>query len=175
MVVIIAMQSYVSKRTPKNIRGMIFAVIGIASTIGNVLYLEIYNYLSVKFAQYMAFGVVAGIDLIMLIFVLIMIFLKKYGQPAAGTDEGEAAEEMDLKGADLGIGNYNDIPVIEEDPRAAIYDEKILEADEEYEVSTRKGSILPKVVKKDRKGSLHKGSINPNDNFDDEEDYEGYV
>ena len=175
MVVIIAMQSYVSKRTPKNIRGMIFAVIGIASTIGNVLYLEIYNYLSVKFAQYMAFGVVAGIDLIMLIFVLIMIFLKKYGQPAAGTDEGEDAEEMDLKGADLGIGNYNDIPVIEEDPRAAIYDEKILEADEEYEVSTRKGSILPKVVKKDRKGSLHKGSINPNDNFDDEEDDEGYV
>jgi hypothetical protein len=35
----ISMQSYVSKRTPKNIRGMIFAVIGAMGAVGSIVYL----------------------------------------------------------------------------------------------------------------------------------------
>jgi hypothetical protein len=33
------MSSYVSKRTPKNIRGMIFAIIGVMGAIGSTIYL----------------------------------------------------------------------------------------------------------------------------------------
>lgn len=39
MTIVVTMQSYVSKRTPKNIRGMIFAVIGVMSAIGSIIYL----------------------------------------------------------------------------------------------------------------------------------------
>ena len=39
MVLIVSMQSYIAKRCPKNIRGMIFAVIGICSALGCVFYL----------------------------------------------------------------------------------------------------------------------------------------
>jgi len=46
MCVIVTMQSYVSKRCPKNIRGMIFAVIGIFAALGGVTYLQIYGALS---------------------------------------------------------------------------------------------------------------------------------
>jgi len=46
MIIIVTMQSYVSKRCPKNIRGMIFAVIGIFAALGCVSYLQVYNALS---------------------------------------------------------------------------------------------------------------------------------
>jgi hypothetical protein len=39
MTVVVTMQSYVSKRTPKNIRGMIFAVVGCLGAIGSIIYL----------------------------------------------------------------------------------------------------------------------------------------
>jgi len=42
-----------------------------------------------RYAAWMAFGVIAGIDFIMLIFLLIMISLGKFGQAAAGTEDGE--------------------------------------------------------------------------------------
>ena len=39
MTVVVSMTAYISKRTPKNIRGMIYAVIGSMSAIGSILYL----------------------------------------------------------------------------------------------------------------------------------------
>jgi|LauGreDrversion4_2_1035121.scaffolds.fasta_scaffold126648_2 hypothetical protein len=78
MVIIVVMQSYVSKRCPKNVRGMVYAVIGILSSLGSILYLQTYNVL-VQFGQFMAFGTVAIIDLVWLIFLLVMIVLGKYG------------------------------------------------------------------------------------------------
>jgi hypothetical protein len=66
---------------------------------------------------------------------------------------------MELRGPDAGKGGYADIPELED--KQEIYDERILEADEEYERSTRKGSIAPIVVKKNR-GSVVKGSLNHN-------------
>lgn len=57
---------------------MIFAVIGIVGSCGSILYLQLYNVL-VVYGQFMAFGTVALIDGIWLIFLVIMIMLGKYG------------------------------------------------------------------------------------------------
>lgn len=57
---------------------MVYAVIGILSSLGSILYLQTYNVL-VQFGQFMAFGTVAIIDLVWLIFLLVMILLGKYG------------------------------------------------------------------------------------------------
>lgn len=150
MCVVVTLCSYISKRTPKNIRGMIFAVIGVMGAIGSIVYLEVYNALY-DYGTWMAFGVIAMIDSVMLLFVLSMIAIGKFGQAAAGTEDGEDQEEMDLRGPDAGAGGYADIPKLETNE---VYDEKILEADEEYERSTVRGSIVIK-----RKGSSKVDSL----------------
>jgi sugar phosphate permease len=94
MIVIVTMQSYVSKRCPKNIRGMIFAVIGIFSALGCVAYLQTYNYLD-KYGSWMAFGTIVIFDVVWLIILLIFIFMGKYGNPAPGTDADEDQEMLD--------------------------------------------------------------------------------
>lgn len=76
---------------------------------------------------------------------------------------------MELRGPDAGKGGYADIPELEE--KQEIYDERILEADEEYERSTRKGSIAPIVVRKNKE-SLLQGSLNQN--LIDEEEEEDF-
>jgi len=59
-----------------------------------------------------------------------------------------------MRGPDAGRGGYEDIPQLDFD-KPEIHEERILEADEEYEKSTRKGSVAMKVVKKgSRKGSI---------------------
>lgn len=88
MILIVTMQSYIAKRCPKNVRGMIFAVIGILSALGCSLYLQVYNYLS-KYGAWMAFGTIALIDVIWLVFVVFFIAIGKYGNPAPGTDDDE--------------------------------------------------------------------------------------
>ena len=88
MVVIVTMQSYVSKRCPKNIRGMIFAVIGIFSALGCVCYLQLYNFLD-QYGSWMAFGTIVIFDVVWLIVLLFFIFIGKYGNPAPGTGDDE--------------------------------------------------------------------------------------
>jgi hypothetical protein len=81
MVIVVVMQSYVSKRTPKNIRGMIFAVIGVMGAIGCIIYLQLYG-LALNLwpeASWMAFGVIAAIDLLTLVFLLVSIGCGKFG------------------------------------------------------------------------------------------------
>jgi len=133
---------------------MIFAVIGIFAALGGVCYLQVYNALSKIYGEWMAFGTIVIFDVIWLIALLIFISMGKYGKPAAGTEDDVDQEELDLAGPDMGFGKYNDLPKLDNDQE--IYDERILEADEEYEKSTRRGSLAPVIVKKQSiRGSLN--------------------
>jgi len=104
MMIVVTMQSYVAKRTPKNIRGMIFAVIGVMSAIGSIIYLQLYGVLYKAYPQapWLAFGVIAMIDFVCLVFLLVCIFMGKFGDPAAGTvDDSEMEALKGASGADL--------------------------------------------------------------------------
>lgn len=115
MMVIVTMQSYVSKRCPKNIRGMIFAVIGVLNAFGSIFYLVLQTEL-IRLTGFegMVFGTVALIDLVWLIFLVAMILIGKFGQAAAGTEDGEDQEDMELRGPDAGKGGYADIPQLDD-------------------------------------------------------------
>lgn len=105
MAIVIALTAYISKRTPKNIRGMIYAVIGSMSAIGSVIYLQIYNVLFIASGwPWLSFAVMALIDICMLIFLLVMIIGGKFGSPVAGT-----MDEDVLKTDAIAIV-YTDIP-----------------------------------------------------------------
>lgn len=158
MIVIVTMQSYVSKRCPKNIRGMIFAVIGIFSALGCVSYLQTYNLLDNIFGPSMAFGTIVLFDVVWLIVLLIFIAIGKYGNPAPGTDENEDQEALDVMGPiDAPIDPSQINKEIEfEEKNQTPYDAKMLDPDEEYERSSRRGSFAAKVVKKHKtRGSLN--------------------
>lgn len=125
----------------------------------------------------MAFGTVALIDAVWLVFLVIMISLGKFGQAPAGVGDDDEAD-MEVRGPDAGKGGYEDIPLLDFD-KPEIHEERILEADEEYERSTRKGSIALKVVKKgSRKGSYAQLDIDDNDEddgFENEEFRKGSI
>lgn len=88
MIMIVSMQSYIAKRCPKNIRGMIFAVIGICCALGCVSYLQVYGLLSRHFgSQTWAFASIVIIDAIWLVIIVFFICIGKYGAPAPGTDD----------------------------------------------------------------------------------------
>lgn len=102
MVMVVVMQSYVSKRTPKNIRGMIFAVIGCMCAIGSIVYLQVYG--ALMRAYYWppwAFATIALIDVVMLMFLFLMIMLGKFGNPPEGTDEDQLQQTIYGTGAVL--------------------------------------------------------------------------
>lgn len=162
-----------SKRCPKNIRGMIFAVIGIFAALGCVCYLQIYNQLvKTKWGQKMAFGTIVLIDVVWLLMLLFFIAIGKYGAPAVGCDDGEDQELLQLRGPEAGGGSYGDIPKefqggIEFETKNEPHNRRMLDADEQYEKSQRSGSINPKIVKKSKKGSLNEDLLD-----DQEEDYD---
>lgn len=107
MTVVVSMTAYISKRTPKNIRGMIYAVIGSMSAIGSIMYLQIYNALIRVFGwPWLSFATMALIDGIILIFLLIMIGIGKFGMAAPDTMDEE-------RGPETGPGGYADIPQLE--------------------------------------------------------------
>jgi MFS family permease len=86
MAIVISLTAYISKRTPKNIRGMIYAVIGSMSAIGSVIYLQVYNALFIASGwPWLSFAVMVLIDICMLCFLLAMIIGGKFGSPVAGT------------------------------------------------------------------------------------------
>jgi len=100
MIVIVTMQSYVSKRCPKNIRGMIFAVIGIFAALGCVSYLQLYNYLSSGGKSWMAFGTIVIFDGVWLIVLTFFILIGKYGNPPACCDDEDDQAVLELRGPD---------------------------------------------------------------------------
>jgi len=143
---------------------MIFAVIGILSALGCVLYLQVYNMLD-KYGAWMAFAVIVGFDALWLIILLFFIAIGKYGNPAPGTEEHEEANF----GAEIKEGvDLDEImgDIAEQEKKNDPYDDKMLDPDEEYERSTRRGSMAAKVVKK-RKGSLNEQLLD-----DQDEDYD---
>ena len=79
--VIVSMQAYLSKRTPKMIRGVIFAVIGMISSLGTVLYLQVAKVLVKTHDNDDSwnFTTIAIFDLIMLVVLLVSIFFGWYG------------------------------------------------------------------------------------------------
>ena len=81
MAIVVTIQSYVSKRTPKNIRGMIYAVIGCMGAFGCILYLQLYSFFLTLWpkAAWLAFGTISLIDAVTLVFLLIFIALGKFG------------------------------------------------------------------------------------------------
>lgn len=88
MVLIVTTQSYVAKRTPKMIRGMIMGVLGLASSIGIIIYLQLVRWMIPNVVGYSwCFGFVAGLDILMLVFCMIMIFAGKFGMTAPHEDE----------------------------------------------------------------------------------------
>lgn len=84
------------------------------------------------------FWMVAVFDTLALIYLLIMICCGKFGSKPKINDGGSdgGSGQSDKRGADEGLGGYNDIPDLHE-----VYHEQILEADEGMEGSL-KGSIL---------------------------------
>lgn len=92
MSVVVSTQSYVAKRTPKMIRGMIMAVMGVMGCIGSCFYLQIVG-IADKKHSYMIFGVISIIDVVMLSFLLLMIKIGKFGAPAYDMDGGSAADD----------------------------------------------------------------------------------
>jgi len=77
---IVSMQGYVSKRTPKMIRGMIFAIIGILNALGAIVYLQLANYLFFKLGPNWVFAALAMLDCFMLFVLLVAILFGKYGE-----------------------------------------------------------------------------------------------
>lgn len=161
MSIIVSMQSYITKRTPKMVRGMVMATIGAMGCAGSVLYLQLSAWAS-KWQPFMIFGVIAILDFIVLVGLLIFIKMGKFGQPAYdmgdGSDE-EAKSAQSARGADDGAGGYDDIPQLPE-----VYDERILEAEEDNEASTmREGTykedVMIKSSRSKENGRLVQGSI----------------
>ena len=58
----------------------------------------------------MVFGVISIIDLCMLVFLLIMIKLGKFGQAAYDMGGGSDEEGKSVRGDEDGEGGYADIP-----------------------------------------------------------------
>ena len=75
------MQGYAVKRVPKMIRGIIMALIISLSGVGGVIYLQI-SKLFFETAPNMTFGLIGIFDLMVLVFILIMIAMGKYGDVA---------------------------------------------------------------------------------------------
>ena len=90
MVLIVNTQSYVAKRTPKMIRGMIYGVMGMVTSIGIIIYLQLVRYTVCStpgegcWVNYKwVFGYVAAMDGLFLIIALIFIWNGTFGGQAA--------------------------------------------------------------------------------------------
>lgn len=79
--VIVAMQGYAVKRVPKMIRGIVMALIIALSGLGGIIYLQI-SKIFFQTAPNMVFGLIGIFDVIVLVFILVMIAMGKYGDAA---------------------------------------------------------------------------------------------
>ena len=134
--VIVAMQGYAVKRVPKMIRGIVMALIIFGSGVGGIVYLQI-SKLFFKSAPNMVFGLIGLFDLAVLVFIVIMIALGKYGDIAPQEDTfGEGNSQKNEKTADFVKDQEydNDIPDV---PFGHdLYDEHIPEMSEQFENSS---------------------------------------
>ena len=77
-IIIVAMQGYAVKRVPKMIRGIVMALIIALSGFGGIIYLQL-SKLFFKTAPNMVFGLIGLFDALVLVFIVIMIAMGKYG------------------------------------------------------------------------------------------------
>lgn len=105
------------------------AVMGVMGVLGSCFYLQIVG-IADKNHSYMIFGVVSIIDVLMLIFLITMIKIGKFGAPAYDMEDGSNEDDKSKK-SDEEKGGYDDIPILPD-----VFEEKILEANEEHEVDT---------------------------------------
>jgi uncharacterized membrane protein len=92
------MQGYAVKRVPKMIRGIVMALIIALSGVGGILYLQI-SKLFFDSGPNMVFGVIGIFDVIVLVFIVIMIAMGKYGEPAPQEDTfGEGNSKKNEEG-----------------------------------------------------------------------------
>ena len=80
--IIVAMQGYAVKRVPKMIRGIVMSLIICFSGIGGIIYLQISKVLFDSHTNLAVFGMIAVFDVIVLIFIISMILIGKYGDVA---------------------------------------------------------------------------------------------
>jgi hypothetical protein len=138
MVLIVTTQSYVAKRCPKMIRGMIMGIVGVFTSFGAIIYLQLIHFTvpSKTFSYGWVFGWVAVLDVVALAFLLVMICLGKYGQSAAhednALDEGNSHKPQS-EGADS-FGSEDNMEGIP-------FDQIIEEQDDDELMSTRRDSL----------------------------------
>ena len=86
-VCVVTTQSYVAKRCPTMIRGMIMGILGVFSSFGIIAYLMLVQYTIPDYVGYAwVFGYVAIMDAVILIFLVILICLGKFGDSARHED-----------------------------------------------------------------------------------------
>ena len=77
-IIIVAMQGYAVKRVPKMIRGIVMALIIALSGFGGIIYLQL-SKIFFKTAPNMVFGLIGLFDCLVLVFIVVMIAMGKYG------------------------------------------------------------------------------------------------
>jgi len=140
MMIIIILQGYVAKRTPKMIRGITNAVLGIMANLGSMIFLVLSGVFTKLWGPSGIWASMIALDSLYLFSLVIMILLGKYGTKP-NINDGESD-----RGADEGKGGYEDIPDLGPDggniDQANVYNEHILEASSRNEQSTYHGSVV---------------------------------
>jgi MFS family permease len=139
MVLIVVTQSYVAKRTPKMIRGMIMGVIGMFTSVGIIVYLQLVARTigpttNANMGYIWVFGYVAALDGVVLAFALVMIALNLFGNSAPHEDaanEGPGRSDKVAGDSDGSFGSENadwpmgDIEELDEDDEVTERDESL--------------------------------------------------
>ena len=159
--IIVAMQGYAVKRVPKMIRGIVMSLIICFSGIGGILYLQISKVLFDDMTNFAVYGLIGIFDAIVLVFILAMILMGKYGDVAPQEDTFGEGNSQKNEGATADFikdhefdDNIPDVPLNYE-----LYNEQIPEMSSDREAS----SFHTRRFTKARRRSMDEG-----DSFDSE-------
>jgi len=143
MLVVISVMSYLAKRTPKMVRGVMFTLSGCCALLGSVVYLQLVRWTIPNIVPYSyCFGFVAILDIFVLVVLLILIAMNKFGNTAPQEDEanGIKPESDAVSASSRSSGQFSN----ESDgPKGEIFESIIHEIDENDE-ETAHGSLNDK-------------------------------
>lgn len=135
------------------IRGMTYALMGAIASIGGILYLQAFTYVTEYVGRSLGtFGTLAALDLIVLLFILLMIFLKKFGHGMEGEDNDEEDSGIEDVPHNKEL-NYNRATAQFVEAEVDVY-EDVNEVAEELEASSRASVPLLFQSHKDTMGSM---------------------
>jgi hypothetical protein len=103
MINVVTIMSFITKRTPKMVRGIIMNLFGAIGSFGCIVYLQLVRQTVPNIFGYsMCFGYVVVLDVISLILVMILIWCNKFGNTAPAEDEalGNVAKSNDVVTSD---------------------------------------------------------------------------